>query len=169
MDAIEAIRTRRSVRKYIKKPIADKIVIELIELGMNAPSAGNERPWHFVVIKDTKILKKIPNFHCHSNMLKEALLAILVCFDINLEKHKGMAVQDCSASTENILIAANSKELGSVWLGIYPREERMKGMRELLNIPEKIIPFSLISLGYPKEKITKDRNIDQKRIHYNHW
>jgi nitroreductase len=169
MDAIEAIKTRYSVRKYITKNIPDKIVNELIELGMNAPSAGNEKPWHFIVIDDKDIMNEIPNFHIHSKMLKEASLAILVCFDTNLEKHKGMAVQDCSAATENILIAANAKGLGSVWLGIYPRDERIEGIRELLKIPKNIIPFSLISLGYPKEKYNKKRIIELDRIHYNKW
>jgi len=169
LDAIEAIKTRRSIRKYIKKSIPIKTVNELIEMGMNAPSAGDEKPWHFIIINKYEILKIIPNFHPHSNMLKEASLAILVCFDINLEKHKGMAVQDCSASTENILIAANAKGLGAVWLGIYPRKERIKGMIKLLNLPENIIPFSLISLGYPAENIVKKRNYDLARIHHNCW
>ena len=169
MDAIKAIKTRRSIRKYIRKKIPNKTVNELIELGMNAPSAGNERPWYFIIINNYEILKKIPIFHPHSNMLKEASLAILICYDINLEKHKGMAVQDCAASTENILIAANAKGLGSVWLGIYPRQERMKGMIKLLNLPENIIPFSLISLGYPADNVVKERNIDLTRVHHNHW
>lgn len=169
MDAIEAIKTRYSVRNYISKKIPNEVVKEIIELGMNAPSAGNEKPWHFIVIDDKNIMNKIPNFHIHSKMLEEASLAILVCFDINLEKHKGMAVQDCSAATENILIAANAKELGSVWLGIYPRDERIEGMRELLKIPKNIIPFSLISLGYPKKRYDKERVIEINRIHYNKW
>ena len=169
MDAIEAIKTRFSVRNYISKNIPYEIVKEIIELGMNAPSAGNQKPWHFIVIDDKDIMNKIPNFHIHSKMLKKASLAILVCFDINLEKHKGMAVQDCSAATENILIAANAKGLGSVWLGIYPRDERIEGMRELLKIPKNIMPFSLIALGYPKKGYKKERIIEIDRVHYNKW
>jgi len=114
MDAMEAIKTRRSIRKYLNKSIPNKTAYELIEMGMNAPSAGNEKPWHFVIIDKYEIFKKIPNFHPHSDMLKEAAIAILVCFDINLEKHPGMAVQDCSAATENILIAANAKLVGNI-------------------------------------------------------
>ena len=169
MDAIEAIKTRYSVRNYITKKISYKTIKELIELGMNAPSAGNQKPWHFIVIDDKEILDKIPNFHEHSKMLKEASVAILVCFDIFLEKHKGMAVQDCSAATENILIAANAKGIGSVWLGVYPREKRIKGLKELLKIPKNIIPFSLISLGYPKVNNIKKRIIEIDKIHYNTW
>lgn len=169
MDAMEAILTRRSVRKYDKKPISDQIVKELLEAAMSAPSAGNEQPWHFIMIDDPEILGKVPTFHSHAQMLKDASIAILVCSDMKLEKHKGMWFQDCSAATENILIAVRAKELGSVWLGIFPREERIKGMRQLLNIPGHVMPFSLISIGYPAEKQGRVNRFNTSRIHYNKW
>ncbi len=169
MDAIEAIKTRRSIRKYLKKSIPNNIIKELIERGMDAPSAGNEKPWHYIIIDNHEILNTIPNFHPHAKMLKEASTAILICFDIKLEKHKGMAIQDCSAATENILIAANAKGLGAVWLGIYPRSERINEMKKILNIPENVSPFSLISLGYPAEKKIDKEKYDLTRIHYNQW
>jgi len=105
MDAIEAILSRRSIRKYKKKPVSQKLVRDLLEIAMSAPSAGNEQPWHFIVITDINILGEIPSFHNHADMLKEAALGILVCSDKNLDKHKGMWIQDCSASSENMLIA----------------------------------------------------------------
>jgi nitroreductase len=169
MDAIEAINSRRSIRKYKKKPIPDSIIKELLKAGMNAPSAGNEQPWHFIVIKQKETMDIIPTFHPHSKMLNEASIAILVCLDINLEKHKHMGIQDCSAATENILIAANATGLGAVWLGIYPREERVNGLKKLLYIPDNIIPISLISLGYPSEEKTKNNRYNASRIHYNKW
>ena len=169
MDAIKAIITRRSIRKYKNKPIEKKLIIKLIEIGMTAPSAGNEQPWHYIVINDNEILNKITKFHPHSKMLEQAYCAILVCFDKYLEKYKDMAVQDCSASTQNIMIAANSFGIGSVWLGVFPREERIIGIKKLFKLPENIIPFSIISLGYPAEKKEiKDRN-KIERIHYNKW
>jgi nitroreductase len=169
MDTMEAILTRRSVRKYIKKPISKKIIKELLEAAMSAPSAGNEQPWHFVLIDDLEILSKVPSFHNHANMLNDASIAILVCCDLQFDKHAGMWIQDCSAATQNILLAVRAKELGGVWLGIFPREERVTGMRELLNIPESIVPFSLISIGYPTEKQSKLDRYDSKRIHHNQW
>jgi nitroreductase len=169
MDAIEAILNRRSIRNYHKKPITDSLIKELLEVGMNAPSAGNEQPWQFIVITNPKILNDIPKFHPHSKMLKDASLAILVCLDMNLEKHKGMGIQDCSAATENILIAVNAKGLGAVWLGIHPREERVSGMRRLLNIPEHVLPFSLISIGYPAEQKLRENRYNDSRVHYNQW
>jgi len=169
MDAIEAILSRRSIRKYSNKSISDSLIKELIKIGMSAPSAGNEQPWHFIVISDPQILKKIPIFHPHSQMLKEANAAITVCLDTKFETYKGMGFQDCSAATENILIAIHAKGLGGVWLGIYPREERINGMRQLLNIPEHVVPFSLISIGYPAEYKQREDRYKDSRVHYNQW
>jgi len=169
MDAIEAILLRRSIRKYIKKPISKKLIKELLEAAMSAPSAGNEKPWHFIVIIDNQILTEIPTFHNHAQMLKEASLGILVCCDKNLVKHGEMWIQDCSAATENILIAVQAMGLGAVWLGVYPRVERINGLRKLFKLPENIIPFSLISIGYPAEKKPKADRYDESKIHYNKW
>ena len=169
MDAIESILSRRSIRKYKKKPISKELIKNLLEAAMSAPSAGNEQPWHFIVITDTQILGEIPTFHNHAEMLKEASLAILVCCDKNLDKHEGMWIQDCSAATENILIAVQVKALGAVWLGVYPRTERVNGLKKLLSIPEHIIPFSLVSIGYPAEQKPRANRYNESRIHYNIW
>jgi len=169
MDAIEAILTRRSVRKYSKKPISEKVINELLEAAMSAPSAGNEQPWHFIIIDDPNILSKVPTFHNHALMLKNASVAILVCGDMNLDEHQGMWIQDCSAATQNMLIAIRAKNLGAVWLGIYPREERIKGMIELLNLPKNIMPFSLISIGHPTEDQGRVDRYNKSRIHHNKW
>ena len=169
MDVLEVILTRRSVRKYYKKPISEKIVKDILEAAMCAPSAGNEQPWHFVLIDDPEILGKIPTFHNHAQMLKDAAIAILVCGDMQFDEHNGMWIQDCSAATQNILLVVRAKELGAVWLGIFPREERITGMKELLNIPDTVIPFSLISIGYPTVKQGRVDRYNSKRIHYNKW
>ena len=136
---------------------------------MSAPSAGNQQPWHFIVIDDPEILKEVPTFHNHAQMLTDASAAILVCGDLKLEKHKDMWVQDCAAATQNMLIAINAKGLGAVWLGIHPREQRVAGMRELLDIPNHVIPFSLISIGHPAEKKPKSERYNEERIHRNKW
>lgn len=169
MEAMEAILTRRSIRRYTDKKISDELIKELLEAGMSAPSAGNEQPWHFVAITDHKILDEIPKIHPHSNMLKEAPLAILICGDESLQKYQGYWVQDCSAATENILIAANAKGLGGVWLGVYPIEDRVVGIRKLLGMPEKVIPFALLSIGYPAEQKPPANRYDESRVHYDIW
>jgi nitroreductase len=169
MDTIKAIHTRRSIRKYTKEIIPDEVIQSFIKCGMYAPSAGNEQPWHFVIIKNPDTLKEIPTYHSHAQMLTEAYLAILICFDPTLEKHKSMAIQDCAAATQNILLAIHDHGYGGVWLGIYPREKRMNGLRSLLHLPEEIIPFSLIAVGRPNEsKQTPDR-LKKDRIHYEQW
>ena len=169
MDAIEAILTRRSIRKYTKKPIPYKHLQDLLKAAVSAPSADNQQPWHFIIIDDREILNEIPEFHPNAEMLKEADKAILVCADTHLEKHKGYFPLDCSAATENILLAAHALGLGACWLGIYPREERIIGMKKLLHIPDHVVPFSLISLGYPAENKPREDRYDSSRVHHNKW
>jgi nitroreductase len=134
MDAMEAILTRRSIRRYTSKRVPGELTTELLRAAMSAPSASNEQPWHFVVIDDRTILDEIPRFHPYSDMLP-----------------------------------AHAKGLGAVWLGIYPREERIEGMRKLTNLPNHIIPLALIALGYPAEKIPREDRYQPLRIHSNKW
>jgi nitroreductase len=169
MDAMDAIYCRRSIRKYTPQSVPEALVTELLKAAMAAPSAGNEQPWQFVVITDRALLDKIPAIHAHAQMCKEAALAVLVCLDRSLEKHEGMAVQDLSAATENLLIASCAQGLGSVWLGIYPREERVRGLRDLLGLPENVVPFSLVALGYPAEEKPPAERYDASRVHHNGW
>ena len=169
MDTIEAILSRRSIRKFIQEPIPDGLIKELLKAAMNAPSARNQQPWQFIVINDRNILNEIPKIHPHSKMLTETPLAILVCGDKSLEKSEGYWVQDCSAATMNLLIAATAKGLGSVWLGIYPRDERIKGIVDILSLPDHITPLSLVALGYPAEKKQKEDRYNEERVHYNKW
>jgi nitroreductase len=169
MNAMDAILSRRSIRQYTEKPVSDETVKELLEAAMSAPSAGNEQPWHFVIINDRGILKEIPKIHPHSRMLEHAPVAILVCGDEQLQKYQGYWVQDCSAATENILIAAQAMGLGAVWLGVYPIEDRVIGIRKLLDIPEHVTPFSLISIGYPAEQKPPANRYDASRVHHNQW
>ncbi|GAI33467.1 unnamed protein product, partial [marine sediment metagenome] len=124
MDAMEAILARRSIRKYTKQPVSDEVLKELLEAAMCAPSAGNRQPRCFVVINGRKILDEIPKYHPYAEMLKEAPMAILVCCDRDLQMGD-YGVQDCSAATQNILLAAHAKGLGAVWLGTYPEEQRV--------------------------------------------
>ncbi|HUL22014.1 MAG TPA: nitroreductase family protein [Thermodesulfobacteriota bacterium] len=168
MDAMEAILSRRSIRSYTSQKISDQRIKELLEAAMSAPSAGNEQPWHFVIINDRNILGEITRFHPYSGMLKKARVAILVCVDLDSGK-EGFLVQDGSAATENLLIAAHAKGLGAVWLGIYPLKERITGMVKLLDLPERILPLSLISIGYSAEEVPRENRYDPTRVHTNRW
>lgn len=169
MDTLDAIFTRRSIRKYTDQPVTDDLVNELLRAAMAAPSAGNEQAWQFVVIRDRKILDAIPKFHPYSAMLKYASVAILVCGDLSREKFKGYWVQDCSAATQNLLLAAAAKGLGAVWTGVYPMEDRVAGIRKLLGLPEHVVPLSLIPVGFPAEQPGKADRFDASRVHKDRW
>jgi len=101
---MDAIYKRRSIRRFTPEKVPEEAITEFIRAGMNAPSAANQQPWRFVVIDDRRLLNEIPAFHQYSQMLLEAPVAILVCGDMDLSKHEGFWVQDCSAAVENMLL-----------------------------------------------------------------
>ncbi len=169
MNTLDAILTRRSVRDFKHDPVVEKDVLDLLRAGMQAPSAKNEQPWHFVVIDDPEILHAIPEFHPYSKMLMDAPLAILVCSDRKLEQKRASWLQDCSAATENILLAAHAKGLGAVWLGIFPDSERVFGMQSLLDLPKDVRPVSLIAIGHPASQPEPVDRFNESRVHYNTW
>jgi len=169
MDALTALCSRRSIRLYTGKQVAKDTVRELLAAAMSAPSAGNERPWHFIVLTDRSLLDRVPQFHPYAAMLRQASVAVLVCGDRSLEKHRGCWVLDCAAATENLLVAAHAKGLGAVWCGVYPTEDRVENFRKLLGLPEAIVPFSLVPLGFPAETRPAGDRFDAERVHENGW
>jgi nitroreductase len=169
LEALEAIRTRRSIRQYTDTPVSDGVVTALLEAAMAAPSAGNEQPWHFVVVRDRTMLEQIGREHRYVQMAKDAQVVIVVCGDETLETHKGFWVQDCAAATENILLAAHAQGLGAVWCGIYPPKDRVRAIRKLLALPHHITPLCLIPLGYPAETKPPASRYDPARIHHERW
>jgi nitroreductase len=169
MEALEAILTRRSIRKYRDRPVDNDTVRKLLEAAMAAPSSMNIQPWRFVVIDDRAILDRIPQLHPHAKMLKEAPLAILVCADIKVQNMEGYWAQDCSAATENILLSAHALGLGAVWLGVFPRKERMDAVAGLIGLPEDIKPVSLVSIGWPAEEKPASNRFEASFIHHNKW
>jgi nitroreductase len=169
MDTLEAIRTRRSVRKYLDKPVGGELIQKLLAAAMQAPSARNQQPWQFVVIEDRATLAKIPEFMPNAAMVAAAPLAILVCGDMRLEKSEGYWVVDCSAATENMLLAAHALGLGACWCGVYPRQDRMEGLRKLLGLPPNIIAHSLVVLGQPAEQVKPEDRYRAERVRHNRW
>lgn len=160
---------RRSIRKYTSEDVSDELITELLKAAMSAPSAGNQQPWDFIIVKDRTVLNEIPKVHQYAQMLKEAPVAIIVCGALDREKHKGYWMQDCAAAIENILIEAQFLGLGAVWLGVYPREDRVTGLINLLGIPENVIPLAVISIGHPAESKEASQRYDEKKIHVNKW
>ncbi|MFC1899079.1 nitroreductase family protein [Chloroflexota bacterium] len=168
MDVMEAIFTRRSIRRYTNEVVSDKQITELLKAAMAAPSAGNRQPWHFVVIKDHKVIDEIPKYHNYASMLPQASVVIVVCSDSTMER-SGLGFEDCSAATQNILLAAHAMGLGAVWLGISVPGAQMDPTQELLGIPENIKPVSIISVGYPAETKPRKDCYQSERVHGNKW
>ncbi len=169
MNTLEAIYTRRSIRKLSKETIAPKILNELLKAAMCAPSAHNEQPWQFVVIDDKALLAQIPHIHPHCPMATMVSLGVLVAGDLRLEKSHGFWVQGCAAATQNLLLAAHEKGLGAVWTGIFPRETIIRAFQKLLSLPKEVIPFSFVPMGQPLESPPFSNRFLEERIHFNRW
>ena len=170
-DAITAIMTRRSIRDYSPHPVPDELIKLLVDAGMCAPSAFNERTQEFIVINDRKILDAIFNLNPKSLQIKKASVAIMVCGNQEREKFKGQGYWqlDGSVAVENILIAANAVGLGAVWTAIYPYQDRVAAVKKLLNLPEQVQPLCIIPIGYPAEQKAKENRFEPSRLHTNRW
>jgi len=164
---IDNLFARRSIRRYTDDPVAEDQIDLLLKAAMAAPSAANLKPWHFVAVTRRAVLDSLADAHIYGKMLFQAPLAICVCGDPGINEH--MWVQDCAASTENILLAVTGSGLGAVWLGVYPREDRMGPVAEVLGIPDNIIPFSLLSIGHPAEALPARTQYDEARVHHDVW
>ncbi len=169
MDVTKAILSRRSIRKYTEEPVSGDDIEALLTAAMHAPSAVNEQPWHFVIIQDRKTLEAVSRLSATAPMVKYAPLAIAVCADRNLEKFPGLWALDCSAATENILLAATARGLGAVWTAVYPFEERVNGIKELLNLPANVIPLCIIPVGRPAETPAPVDRFNPSCIHHETW
>jgi nitroreductase len=167
---MEAIFTRRSIRRYTDRPVAADDVRKLLAAAMAAPSAGNEQPWEFVVVTGQAVREEITRVHPYSQMLKQAPVAIVVCADPARSRYPhDYWIQDCAAATENILLAAAALGLGTCWLGVHPVPERVAGVRRVLAIPEPIVPLSIVAVGYPAEQPGKVDRYEEARIHHEHY
>jgi nitroreductase len=165
-DLIQTIFFRRSIRKYTNEPVSEADIQTLLEAAMAAPSASNNKPWHFVVVTQRETLDALADAHPHGKMLAQAPLCIAVCGDPDLSRYWE---QDCSAATENLLLAATALGLGAVWLGVHPREDRITAVRQVLGIPDDVSPLNLISIGHPAEEKEPRTQYDEARVHRGRW
>lgn len=163
--------SRRSVRKYENKEVPDKMILDLLEAGMAAPSAVAKDPWHFIVIKNRATLDQMAEVLPSGQMLRQATAAFVICGDItqaNLQ-HESYMLQDLSAAAENILIAANTMGLGTCWLGVHPRPERLEGIINLFKLPDHIIPMCGIAIGWPKDSPPARTRFNPEKVHKEKW
>lgn len=160
---ISIINSRRSVRKYKSDQVSDGDIREILGAAMNAPSAMNEQAWQFVVLRG----KVFDDFLAiNSNTPKGASVGILVCGDLK-KSRDDFYIQDCSAATQNILLAVHSKGLGSVWTTIFP--EARNAVKRLLQLPDHIVPFSFTPIGHPASSPSAQSRYDEKKVHFNTW
>lgn len=164
---LESIMDRRSIREYTDEPVSEEMMHKLLECAMLAPSAGNGRPWYFVVVDDRRTLDALRARHPYAGMLKTAPACIVVCAKEG--KIPGYYQQDCAAATMNILIAAKEMGLGTCWMGVSPRQERMDEVKEVLALPDDIIAFCLIAVGHPAVNPERPDRFDISRVHHNRW
>jgi nitroreductase len=169
MDVLEAIHTRRSIRKYENRPVPDEAVEQLLSAAMTAPSACNGQPWQFIVIDDRAVLDSCAEICPNAAMILRAPLAILVCGDLGLEKSEGYWTIDCSAAVENMLLGAHGIGLGACWCGVYPRQPRMDGLGKLFGLPDRVIAHSLVVIGYPAQEAVRKDRYRADRVHRNRW
>jgi len=169
IDIMEALFTRRSIRRYTGEPVSDGDIKLLLNAGFSAPSANNRQPWHFIVVRDRNTVEEIAARHPYAKMLTQAGCGIVVCGDTKKQEREGFLIEDCSAAIENILLAAHGLGLGAVWCGLYPVQERAQVVADILNIPPDIIPVGLVVVGHTDEKGRSVDRFDEKKIHYDKW
>ncbi len=167
MDALEMLFTRRSIRKYTSEAVSEEDVKTILEAAMNAPSANNRQPWHFVVVDQRDKLNAITKVHPYSQMLKQAPLAVVVCGDTTISASYWQ--QDCAAATENLLLAARALGLGTVWLGVYPQEDRANDIGKLFDLPDHVKPLCVIAVGHPAEEKGRVERYKAGKVHRNGW
>lgn len=167
---MDAIFSRRSVRKFTDEPLSDAVLTQLIKAAMRAPSAGNEQPWEFVVVRHRETLQAVLAFHPYAKMMPEAACMIVVCGNLQRQIFDAeFWIQDCSVATENLLLEAETQGVGGVWTALYPIEERVNGMRALLKLPEYVVPFCAVALGMPAEKPEPIDSFLPERVHQERW
>ncbi len=166
MDAIEAIMTRSSVRSYSSQPVEDEKIETLMRAAMAAPTGMNRQPWAFYVVQSREKLEELGSKIHGSRMAATAQLAIIVCGDLNKAGDGDSWRHDTAAAGQNILIAANAMGLGAVWTGAYPSEERVNTLREVLSIPDNLVPICCIPVGYPDSEPTIKEKWNTENIIY---
>ena len=168
METIKTIMSRRSIRTWTNEPVAENERKIILEAAMNAPSAADARPWHFVTMDDSEVINQFVALG-GTEMLAESTFMVMVCGDASKEVYPGFWPQDCSCAAQNMQLAAHDIGIGCVWIAIYPLEDRVQVCRKVLGIPEAITPFALLAMGVPNEVLPPEERYDEERVHQNKW
>ena len=168
METISAIMSRRSIRHWTDEPVTEEERRIIFEAAMNAPSAADARPWHFVALDDPATIRRFTGLG-GTEMLAESTFMVLVCGEPGKEVYPGFWPQDCSCAAQNMQLAAHDIGIGCVWIAIHPLEERVAACREILGIPQAVVPFALLAMGVPNEVVAPEYRYDEQRLHLNKW
>ena len=160
--------TRRSIRSWTDEPLTEQERKTILDAAMNAPSAADARPWHFVTMDDPEIINQFTELG-GTEMLTDSTYIVMICGDQSKEIYPGFWPQDCSCAAQNMQLAAHDIGIGCVWIAIYPLEERVQKCREILGIPDDITPFALLAMGVPNEVLPAEERFDAERVHQNKW
>ncbi|WP_320046202.1 nitroreductase family protein [uncultured Ilyobacter sp.] len=166
---MEAIFNRRSVRKYSDEKVEESKIEKMLRAAMQAPSAGNQQAWEFVVVRDKEMLKKLSEVSPYSKMAANADVVIAVLANEEYMRYPSYWQQDLGAATENILLQAVTEGLGSVWMAVAPREDRIATMRGIFSLPETVIPFCMVAVGYPDQEVKVADKWDENKVHYEEY
>ena len=171
-QAIKNIMTRVSVREFTGEKISEAQLDTLLRAAMAAPSAINKQPWAFIVVTDEAKIAALGEALPYSRCSNKPAVAIIPCGDLSKAIPGEMAnfwINDVSAATENLLLAAHAMGLGAVWTGLHPDMNRAKMVQEMLGLPEHIIPLCVVPVGVPAEHPDIKDKFKPENIHYNGW
>jgi len=172
MDLFDAIYARKSVRSFTPKIIENESLIQLVRAAMAAPSACDIRPWEFILVTKRQTLDKLANIMPYGKMLHNAPAAIIVCADLLKAKEAPQQeywIQDCSAATQNILLASVAFGFGAVWLGVTPTADRITQVASCLKLPKNVQPLNIIAVGYPATDEPSKDKFNPNQIHLETW
>jgi nitroreductase len=170
-EELKFILGRRSIRVYAPGGVGESEITRLLQAAMAAPSAVAKDPWRFVVIRKRETLSAIAAALPNGGMLATAPLGIIVCGDLDAahDRQLGYLLQDCSAAIENLLLCAHALGLGACWLGVYPREDRVQKLKEILVLPPSVIPIAGIAIGRPGEEKEPRTRFNREYVHWEKW
>lgn len=168
---INFITKRRSIRKFKDVPVTDEQIKTILEAAMSAPSAVAKDPWRFIVLRNRENMKTVASYLPNGGLLADAGIGLIICGDIDEAHDNSLSymLQDCSAAIENILLATSALELGACWLGVHPREDRIRNIKNFCKLPENIIPLAAIAIGVPAASPEPRTRYNEDYIHQERW
>jgi nitroreductase len=170
-ERLNVLFQRRSIRDFQIREVSDSLVTDILQAAMAAPSAAGKDPWRFLIVRERATLEKLAPSLSNGKILLSGAMALVACGDLEAahDRQLSFLLQDVSAAIQNILLAASMLGLGTCWLAVHPREERMALVRSTLSLPERVVPVAVIALGWPAEKKEARTRFEAAKVHGEKW